>query len=172
MQARVDVLVPYGQADALSTPFMRSVIGWCASTHSSLGSLRHASVDALGAIVFLREHLFELGLDRYRPLGDPTRFLGALVDLFGRAKDEDSRAAVLARHAGRLIAVAADTDTSCGSRAAQVEIATAFERYVQLLAANGYIGPFGPGRSGRPASTDAARRAAPRRPSFRSRARG
>ena len=40
-------------------------------------------------VIFLREHLFELPLDRYRPLGDPTRFLSALVTLFSRARDED-----------------------------------------------------------------------------------
>ena len=41
------------------------------------------------AVIFLREHLFEFDLDAYRPLGDPTRFLAALVTLFSRCKDED-----------------------------------------------------------------------------------
>jgi ATP-dependent DNA helicase UvrD/PcrA len=40
-------------------------------------------------IILLREHLFELPLDRYRPLGDPTRFLSALVTLIARLRDED-----------------------------------------------------------------------------------
>jgi hypothetical protein len=40
-------------------------------------------------VIFLREHLFEFELDEYRPLGDPTRFLGALATLFSRCKDED-----------------------------------------------------------------------------------
>ena len=53
-------------------------------------------------VVLLREHLFELGLERYRPLGDPTRFLEALVELFMRAKDEDISPERLADHAHEL----------------------------------------------------------------------
>ena len=58
-------------------------------------------------VVLLREHLFELGLERYRPLGDPTRFLGSLADLFGRAKDAGVTPAELAAYAAELGAGAA-----------------------------------------------------------------
>ena len=54
--------------------------------------------------MFLREHLFELGLDEYRPLGDPTKFLDALATLFSRAKDEDVSPEAFLAHAGRLAA--------------------------------------------------------------------
>ena len=40
-------------------------------------------------IIFLRERIFQLPLHRFRPLGDPTRHLGALLSLVSRAKDED-----------------------------------------------------------------------------------
>ena len=40
-------------------------------------------------IILLREHLFDLPLDRYRPLGNPTRFLSGLVSLISRLRDED-----------------------------------------------------------------------------------
>ncbi|MFV2063377.1 MAG: ATP-dependent helicase, partial [Chloroflexota bacterium] len=43
------------------------------------------------AMVLLRDNIFELGLKRYLPLGDPTRFVGAMVDLFTRAKEEGIR---------------------------------------------------------------------------------
>ena len=56
--------------------------------------------------IFLREHLFEFELDAYRPLGDPTRFLSALVTLFSRCKDEDITPATYERHAARLAAEA------------------------------------------------------------------
>ncbi|TAL20683.1 PD-(D/E)XK nuclease family protein [Patescibacteria group bacterium] len=38
--------------------------------------------------LFLRRHLNELKLDYYRPLGNPTKFLEALVTHFSRADDE------------------------------------------------------------------------------------
>src|SRR3954468_16708184 len=139
MQARVDLLVPYGQADAAIQTF-----------HAFGDALvrEHAFELGLGAnlrlltraelIVFLREHVFELGLERYMPLGDPTRFLGALVDLFGRAKDEDLTPAVLAADAARLRA--SDSDEAIADLAAsRAELARAFETYSRLMAANGYI---------------------------------
>ncbi|MBI4128364.1 MAG: UvrD-helicase domain-containing protein [Parcubacteria group bacterium] len=39
--------------------------------------------------LFLREHLFKFDLDYYRPLGNPTKFIEALLAHFSRAKDED-----------------------------------------------------------------------------------
>ena len=40
-------------------------------------------------VIFLRERLFELPLERFLPLGDPTKHLAALMTLVSRAKDED-----------------------------------------------------------------------------------
>src|SRR3954447_5298005 len=103
MQTRVDLLVPYGQADsAIQTfhAFGDRLVGEHAFELGLGADLRLLTRAEL--IVFLREHLFELGLRRYVPLGDPTRFLGALVDLFGRAKDEDVSAAALEANAQRL----------------------------------------------------------------------
>src|SRR5688500_18349193 len=89
MQARVDVLVPYGQADAQIQTFHAfgdRLLREHAFELGLPGDVRLLS--RREAVVLLRENLFSLGLERYRPLGDPTRFLGALVDLFQRAKEE------------------------------------------------------------------------------------
>jgi DNA helicase II / ATP-dependent DNA helicase PcrA len=137
MQARVDLLVPYGQADAQIHTF-----------HAFGDRLLREHAFELGlpgdvrlitrpeAIVLMREHLFELGLDRYRPLGDPSRFLGALVDLFGRAKDEDVTPADLTDYAQRLpTADIAAADLA----AARSELAVAYTHYQSLLAQHGLI---------------------------------
>ncbi|UCF09961.1 MAG: ATP-dependent helicase [Candidatus Bipolaricaulota bacterium] len=90
MEERVDVLVPYGYIEATIGTFH----GFCDRV------LRENAV-LLGLdpafrvlaepeqIMFLRAHLFDLPLDRFRPLGNPIRHLHALVGLFSRAKDED-----------------------------------------------------------------------------------
>src|SRR3954451_11736812 len=143
MQARVDLLVPYGQADTVIQTF-----------HAFGDSLvrEHAFELGLGSnlrllgrpelIVFLRERAFQLGLLRYLPLGDPTRFLGVLIDFFGRAKDESVTPAALRESADRL----RDIDASDEERAALVdladartELATAFASYCELMAANSLI---------------------------------
>ncbi|MEX1336012.1 MAG: ATP-dependent DNA helicase [Candidatus Limnocylindrales bacterium] len=89
MQARVDLLVAYGQADTSIHTF-HAFGDWMLREHGhAIGRADDPRVIGRSqAVVLLRDHVFELGLDRYRPLGDPTRFVGALVDLFGRAKEE------------------------------------------------------------------------------------
>src|SRR3990170_3726637 len=78
MQARVDLLVPYGQANTAIRTF-HAFGDWLLRQHGhAIG--RPADPRVIGraeAMVLLRDHLFELGLERYLPLGDPTRFLGA-----------------------------------------------------------------------------------------------
>src|SRR6478672_9347560 len=112
MQARVDVLVPYGQADAAIHTFHAfgdRLLREHAFELGLAGDVR--LINRAEAIVVLREHVFELGLERYLPLGDPTRFLGALVDLFGRAKDEGISPEMLQASAQSLAPVgSADAD--------------------------------------------------------------
>ena len=90
MQARVDQLVPYGYTDAAIGTF--HAFGDRVIREYALELGLPTDVRVLTrpeVVIFLREHLFEFDLDEYRPLGDPTRFLGALATLFSRCKDED-----------------------------------------------------------------------------------
>jgi len=144
MQTRVDLLVPYGQADSAIQTFHAFGDRLVRERAFELGlgaELRLLTRAEL--IVFLREHLFELGLRRYVPLGDPTRFLGALIDLFGRAKDEDLSCAELAANAQRLREEQGGTEDELAVRldlaAARDELAKAFGIYQQLMETNGFI---------------------------------
>jgi DNA helicase-2/ATP-dependent DNA helicase PcrA len=151
MLARVDLLVPYGQADSAILTF-----------HSFGDQLLREFGHELGLpdaprvigraeqVVLLREHMFELGLERYRPLGDPTRLLGALADLFGRAKDEAIEPQDLAEYARVLDAGARaavggvpDADALIAGLLDEAhgvaELAAAYERYQALLRAQGLV---------------------------------
>ena len=39
--------------------------------------------------LLIKQNLFDLKLDYYRPLGNPTKFIGALLNFFSRLQDED-----------------------------------------------------------------------------------
>jgi DNA helicase-2/ATP-dependent DNA helicase PcrA len=136
MQARVDVLVPYGQADAAIHTFHAFGDRLLRDNAFELGLAGDVRlINRAEAIVVLREHLFELGLERYRPLGDPTRFLGALVDLFGRAKDEGISPEMLQPNADSTI-----TDPVLADMAAsRAELARAYDAYGRLLSRRGLI---------------------------------
>lgn len=140
MQARVDLLVPYGQADTAIHTFHAFGDRLVREHAFELGlnsDLRLLNRSEL--VVLLRKHLFELGLDRYMPLGDPTRFLGALIDLFARAKDEGVAPLALSSHAAFLADSARTDAASADLAAARSEIAVAYERYVRILAHGGFI---------------------------------
>src|SRR5207247_8569108 len=90
MESRVDQLVPYGWVGATISTFHafgdRLVREW----GIELGLTRDLRVCTRAEVlVFLREHLFELELERYLPLGNPDKHLDALLTLFDRARDED-----------------------------------------------------------------------------------
>jgi len=90
MEERVDILVPYGCTQMqISTfhAFGDKVLRECAL---ELGLDPEFEVlTEPEQIIFIREHLFDFPLEYYLPLGDPTRFIEALVTVFSRARDED-----------------------------------------------------------------------------------
>ncbi|HSL98384.1 MAG TPA: ATP-dependent helicase, partial [Candidatus Deferrimicrobiaceae bacterium] len=156
MQLRVDQLVPYGYADtAISTfhAFGDRLIREFAFELGLSPDVRVLSRPEV--VVFLRERLFELALEAYRPLGDPTRFLGALAALFARARDEDVSPERYLAHAQQLetrvaelaaLAEANPRETNDEAVAAaaeearrQGELAGAYGRYTELLRAAGAI---------------------------------
>ena len=137
MQGRVDVLVPYGQADARIHTFHAfgdAVLREFAFELGLPGDVR--LITRSEAIVLLRDNLFDLGLQFYRPLGDPTRFLGALVDLFQRAKDEDISTEALTNWGARSAAVEG-SDPAVWDR--RLELGRVFRRYEELLLGHGLI---------------------------------
>ncbi|MEA2677829.1 MAG: ATP-dependent helicase UvrD/PcrA, partial [Chloroflexota bacterium] len=139
MQARVDLLVPYGHAGAAIHTFHALGDRLVREHAFELGLPGDARlINRAEAIVLLRDNMFALGLDRYRPLGDPTRFLGALVDLFGRAKEEGVAPDRLATYAAQLAARAAEP-AEHDAAAALSEQAAAYAAYQDLLGRHGLI---------------------------------
>jgi DNA helicase-2/ATP-dependent DNA helicase PcrA len=159
MQARVDQLVPYGYTDTAISTF--HAFGDRLVREFALELGLPSDVRVLSrpeTVVFLREHLFELELDQYRPLGDPTKFLDALATLFSRAKDEDVSPDAYQAHAARLALAAAEARSAVEASGAQAieqerdaaaaleedarrqgELARAYATYQRLLAANGAV---------------------------------
>ncbi|MGH2476205.1 MAG: ATP-dependent helicase, partial [Candidatus Limnocylindrales bacterium] len=148
MAVRVDQLVPYGYTDTAIATFHAFGDRIIREFALELGLPPDVRVlSRAEVVIFLREHLYEFDLDEYRPLGDPTRFLGALATLFSRCKDEDITPASYATYADRVAAEAAALGAAAdeaglalaedGRR--QGELARAYARYQELLAANGFI---------------------------------
>lgn len=158
MQGRVDRLVPYGYA---TTP-IKTFHAWGdellrenAHRLGISGELR--VLGRAEVVLLLREHLFELGLSRFAPLGDPTRFLGDVAGYISRAKEEgvgadqiDTFAADLRARAETLRSENVDDEkvrrqVSAHADALQRlgeehgELAAAYRAYRTILARNGLL---------------------------------
>jgi DNA helicase-2/ATP-dependent DNA helicase PcrA len=146
MQLRVDQLVPYGYTDTLVATFHAFGDRIVREHALELGLPSEPRVlTRAETVIFLRERLFRLELDAYRPLGDPTRFLAALAALFSRLKDEDVAPDEYRAHAAVLMAAADAAGGAPGAAALReearrhAELAAAYGRYQELLGEAGAI---------------------------------
>ena len=143
MEERVDVLVPYGYADVRISTF-HAFGDWLLREHALELGLTPAFrvLNRAEQVLFLRTRLFELPLDHFRPLGDPTRHLQALTGLFGRAKDEDVTPEAYLAHAAALAAEAAAHPDDAERRdlaARTLELARTYAAYRDLMAREGFV---------------------------------
>jgi DNA helicase-2/ATP-dependent DNA helicase PcrA len=143
MEERVDVLVPYGYADVRIATF-HAFGDWLLREHALELGLTPAFrvLNRAEQVLFLRTRLFELPLEHFRPLGDPTRHLQALAGLFGRAKDEDVAPEAYLAHAQALAADAAAQPGDAERRdlaARTLELARAYATYRDLMGRAGFV---------------------------------
>ncbi len=143
MQERVDLNTPIGQNDAAIRTFHAfgdEVFREFALELGRAGELRVLS--PAEQVIFVREHLYELPLHRYRPAADPLRHVRALLDLFSRARDDDiSPEAYVAFARGRreVVGSADDPVAAADEADAQEELAAAYAAYTELKRKAGVI---------------------------------
>lgn len=140
MEGRVDELVPYGYVGATISTFNAFCDRLVREHAVELGLTSQLRVESTAEIlVFLREHLFDLGLERYLPLGNPDAHLRALTGVFDRARNEDVSPGRYRAWAEALAAEAGDDPVKRDRAAAEVEKSRAFDRYERLLFEAGRI---------------------------------
>jgi len=146
MEERVDVLVPYGYVEAQIGTFH----AFCDRVLRENAVLLGLSPDFRiltepEQAIFLKERLFDLPLERFRPLGNPMRHLRSLLTLFSRAKDEDVTPAEYAAFAEKLAAELVGREQEEGydvlveEAAQQVELAETYAAYQGLLVESGFV---------------------------------
>ena len=140
MESRVDVLVPYGYVGATLATFHSFGDRLVREFGIELGLTRDLQVCTRAEVlVFLREHLFELGLERYLPLGNPDTHLDALLTLFDRARDEDVAPEPYQAFAASLLATAGDDPELQDRAEAEAEKARVYARYTRLMLESGRV---------------------------------
>jgi DNA helicase-2/ATP-dependent DNA helicase PcrA len=143
MEERVDTLVPYGYADVEISTFHAFGDRILREHALEIGLTPDFRVlNRAEQVIFLRDRLFELPLSHYRPLGDPTRHVHALITLISRCKDEDVSPAeyqACVERLAREAASAADYEAARERAAQQRELAATYARYQELMARDGCV---------------------------------
>ncbi|HEX5531361.1 MAG TPA: ATP-dependent DNA helicase, partial [Methylomirabilota bacterium] len=139
MEERVDTLVPYGYADVQISTFHAFGDRLIKENALELGLTPDFRVlTRAEQVIFLRDHLFEFPLKHYRPLGDPTRHLQAILTQFSRLKDEDVGPDEYLTLAERLLAAATDDEARLHAEQ-HLELARTYAQYQTLMARLGQV---------------------------------
>ena len=134
MEARVDVLVPYGFVDVTLSTFHAFGDRVLRDQAIDLGLRPDYRVISLAEqIIFFREHIFEFPLKYYKSLGDPTKHIEALVNVISRAKDEDVSPEEF------LKGMKGKGGRSREEQGKQIEVARVYKKYQELKAEKGLV---------------------------------
>jgi len=139
MEERVDRLLPYGYVDL----WVQTFHGFCERILK-----RHALdiglpndfrlTDQTAAWLLMRRHLDRFNLDYYRPRGNPTKFLHALLQHFSRCKDEAVMPEDYLAYAKEL-RLNSDAEVDSAESARIEEVANAYHVYQQILLEEGAL---------------------------------
>ena len=89
MLQRLDVVMPLGYQEPWLSTFHHFCDRILRSEGLSLGlDPDYKILSVAEQWIFVKQHLFDFKLKYYRPLGNPTKFISALLTFFSRAQDE------------------------------------------------------------------------------------
>ena len=147
MEERVDVLLPYGYHDL-----------WVSTFHAFCERIlrQHAIdigipndfklLDSTQQKILIRQNLERFNLEYYRPIGNPTKFIGELVKHFSKLKDEEitpeeylAYAEKLKLDAGSAEFVASGEGVDPAEISRIIEVANAYHVYEKLLNDSGSL---------------------------------
>ena len=139
MEERVDRLLPYGYVDLWVSTFHAFGERILKDHALEIGlSNDFKLLNEQAQWLLVRENLNEFNLDYFKPLGNPTKFIRALLRHFSRAKDENVTPEEYLRYAEE-IRLNKDTDVPelSSEEAKRIEeIANAYHVYQKLLLEN------------------------------------
>ncbi len=137
MEERVDRLLPYGYTDLWIMTF-HSFCERVLKDHAlDIGLSNHFKLlNQTEQWLLVRQNLDKFNLDYYQPLGNPTKFIHALIKHFSRCKDEEIWPENYLKYAEDLKLNSDATEIINLEIQKNLEIANAYHVYQQLLLDN------------------------------------
>ncbi len=127
MEERVDRLLPYGYVHLWISTFHAFCDRILKQHALDIGiSNEYTLLDKTALWLLMRKNFNRFELDYYRPLGNPTKFIHALIKHFSRAKDEEITPGAYIEYAKKM--------SECETETQRIsELAHAYQTYEQLL---------------------------------------
>lgn len=140
MEERVDIAMPYGYTEM-----------WISTFHAFCDRVLRQEALHIGldpnyklmgeaeTIQLVRDNIAEFDLDYFRTKGNPTKFVGAMLQHFSRLQDEDITAEDYMKYAKKLKSKKKKTEEEKLEVKKTVELAKAFKKYEELKTKNGFF---------------------------------
>ncbi len=138
MEERVDIALPYGYTNM-----------WIMTFHSFCDQILREEALHIGldprfklaseaeATQLVRQHIYDFELDYFRPRGNPTKFISAMLTHFSRLQDEDVSVKKYLDYANSLENTNGESEKS---EAAEIlELAKAYKTYEELKISEGVM---------------------------------
>lgn len=138
MEERVDVLLPYGYYDLWVSTFHAFCERILKAHALDIGiSNDFKLLDNVQQWLLIRQNFERFDLKYYRPLGNPTKFISALLRHFSKAKDEEISPDEYLEFAKKQKLDKSDPEADAEEELMRIkEIAQAYQTYQQLLLEN------------------------------------
>ena len=138
MEERVDLLMPLGYSDiSISTfhAFAQKILMQHALDIGLPGDFR--VITETQAWILVRKHLYDFDLDYYKPIGNPNKFIHAMLRHFNKAKGEEITPEAYLQYAQNLKLDKDQVELEENNRIS--EVANAYHKYQQLLLDNNFL---------------------------------
>ncbi len=141
MEDRVDKMMPYGYTQM-----------WISTFHGFCDTLLRQEGIAIGlnpnfklmteseSIMFMKKNIFKLSLEYFRPMGNPNKFLEALLNHFSRLQDEDITPSEYLKFAKSQKSLDGNsTEEEQLEQKRILELATVYQQYSEMKLAEGVL---------------------------------
>ena len=130
MEERVDIAMPYGYEEVFISTFHSFCDRILRKDGYHIGlDTDYTLLTSAQAYIFLKRHLYDLPLDRFRPKGNPSKFLNDILSHFSRLQDEDVSPAEYIKYAKGLLQ---DTKEEKEIYEKTMELANVYSKYTEL----------------------------------------
>ncbi|MBI2593407.1 ATP-dependent helicase, partial [Candidatus Daviesbacteria bacterium] len=140
MEERVDVALPYGYSQMWITTFHSFCDRILRSEAIHIGlNPGYKLMSEAETILFLRKNLFKFDLEYFRPLGNPNKFLGGMLQHFSRLKDEDVSPSEYLTYVKKLEVRSQKLEVTKEEIKKTSELANAYKVYEELKSKEGVM---------------------------------